>query len=167
MRCLDGITDSNGYELEQTLGDSEEQGSLVCYSPWGHKELDMTEQLNNNRTWGVASQMALMVKNPPANAGDSRDTVSIHGSGRSPGVGNGNPLRYILGKFHGQRSLTGYSPWGPKESDMNDHVCAHTHTHTPGATLILWPINNTTFHHSEYGPGSIILYYTIFKLSIL
>ena len=42
MRCLDGITDSNGYELEQTLGDSEEQGSLVCYSPWGHKELDMT-----------------------------------------------------------------------------------------------------------------------------
>ena len=42
MRCLDGITDSNGYELEQTLGDSEEQGSLMCYSPWGRKELDMT-----------------------------------------------------------------------------------------------------------------------------
>ena len=30
----------NGYEYEQTLGDSEEQGSLVCYSSWGHKELD-------------------------------------------------------------------------------------------------------------------------------
>ena len=74
--------------------------------------------------------MALMVKNAPANAGDSRDTVSIHGSGRSPGVGNGNPLQYILGKCHGQRGLVGYSPRGPKESDMNEHVCAHTHTHT-------------------------------------
>ena len=32
----------NGHESEQTLGDSEGQGSLVYYSPWGHKELDMT-----------------------------------------------------------------------------------------------------------------------------
>ena len=31
----------NGHELGQTLGD-EGQGSLVCFSPWGHKELDMT-----------------------------------------------------------------------------------------------------------------------------
>ena len=31
----------NGHEFEQTPGDSEGQGSLVC-SPWGHKELDMT-----------------------------------------------------------------------------------------------------------------------------
>ena len=31
----------------QTLGKSEGQGSLVCCSLWGHKELDMTEQLNN------------------------------------------------------------------------------------------------------------------------
>ena len=37
----------NGHEFEQTLGDSEERGSLACCSPWGHKELDMTEQLNN------------------------------------------------------------------------------------------------------------------------
>ena len=36
----------NGYEFEQTQGDSEGQGSLACYSPWGHKESDMTEQLN-------------------------------------------------------------------------------------------------------------------------
>ena len=34
----------NGHEFEQTLGDGEGQGSLVCCSPWGHKELDMTEQ---------------------------------------------------------------------------------------------------------------------------
>ena len=38
----------NGYEFEQTLGDSEGQGSLECCSPWGHKELDMTKRLNNS-----------------------------------------------------------------------------------------------------------------------
>ena len=32
----------NGYEFEQTPGDSEGQGSLACCSPWGHKESDMT-----------------------------------------------------------------------------------------------------------------------------
>ena len=32
----------NGHELEQTQGDSEGQGSLMCFSPWGCKESDMT-----------------------------------------------------------------------------------------------------------------------------
>ena len=36
----------NGHEFEQTLGVGDGQGSLACCSPWGHKELDMTEQLN-------------------------------------------------------------------------------------------------------------------------
>ena len=31
---------TQGHEFEQTLGDSEGQGSLVCYSPWGHKKSD-------------------------------------------------------------------------------------------------------------------------------
>ena len=38
--------------------------------------------------------VALVVKNPPANAGDARDVGSIPRLGRSPGVGNGNPLKY-------------------------------------------------------------------------
>ena len=38
----------NGHELEHTQGDGEGQGSLVCCSPRGHKESDMTEQLNEN-----------------------------------------------------------------------------------------------------------------------
>ena len=37
----------NGHEFEQTPGDGEGQGSLMCCSPWGCKELDTTEQLNN------------------------------------------------------------------------------------------------------------------------
>ena len=36
----------NRYELEQSLGAGDEQGSLACFSPWGHKESDMTERLN-------------------------------------------------------------------------------------------------------------------------
>ena len=41
-----------------------------------------------------ASQVALVVKNPPANAGDARDTGSIPGARRSPGGGNGNLIQY-------------------------------------------------------------------------
>ena len=37
----------NGYEFEQTLGDGEGQGSLVCCSPCGRKESDRIERLNN------------------------------------------------------------------------------------------------------------------------
>ena len=37
----------NGHELEQTLGNSEGQGSLSCCVSWGHKDWDTTQQLNN------------------------------------------------------------------------------------------------------------------------
>ena len=44
----------NVHKLEQTLGDGEGQGSLVCCSSWGHKESDMTQQLNNgNKQWDL------------------------------------------------------------------------------------------------------------------
>ena len=58
-----------------------------------------------------ASQVALLVRNPPPNAGDIRDMGSIPRSGRSPGGEHSNPLPVFLpGEFHGQRSLVGYSP---------------------------------------------------------
>ena len=47
--------------------------------------------------WGAyenAFQVLLEVKNPPANAGDTRDMASVLGLGRSPGGGHGNPLQY-------------------------------------------------------------------------
>ena len=59
-----------------------------------------------------ASHMALVVakkkrkekKNPPGNAGDTRELIYIPESGRSPGEGNCNPLEYYWpGKSHGQR----------------------------------------------------------------
>ena len=41
-----------------------------------------------------ASQVALVVKNPPASAGDARNVGSVHVSGRALELGNGNPLHY-------------------------------------------------------------------------
>ena len=47
MRWLDGITDSMDMsDFEQVLGVGDGHGSLVCSSPWGHKELDKVERLN-------------------------------------------------------------------------------------------------------------------------
>ena len=43
MSWLDGFINSMDMRFEQIPGDSEGQGSLVCCSPWGHKELDTTE----------------------------------------------------------------------------------------------------------------------------
>ena len=60
--------------------------------------------------WKRASQVVLVVKNPPANEGDTRDMGLIPGLGRSPGRGHGNPLQYFCLENHGQRSLVGYSP---------------------------------------------------------
>ena len=61
-----------------------------------------------------------MVKNPPAKAGDTRDVSLISGSGRSPGVENGNLLQYSCLEKSIDRSLAGYSPWGCRESDMTE-----------------------------------------------
>ena len=57
------------------------------------------------------SQVALVVKNPPANARDISETGLISGSERSPEGGHGNPVQCsCLENPHGQRSLMGYSP---------------------------------------------------------
>ena len=64
---------------------------------------------------------AQWIKNWPANAGDTRDMGSIPGWGRSVGVGKGDPV-FLPGKSHGQRSLVGYSPWDPKESDVIERL---------------------------------------------
>ena len=52
------------------------------------------EQFIDSSRYAGASQVDLVVKNLPANAGDARDVGSIPGSGRSPGGENGNPIQY-------------------------------------------------------------------------
>ena len=68
-----------------------------------------------------------MVKNPPTNAGDARDTVWILGSGRSPREGNGTASSILAWKATWQRSLLGFGPWGWIGHKCM-HACAHTHT---------------------------------------
>ena len=47
----------NGHEFEEALGDGEEQGGLACCSPWGRKESDRIEQLNNIGLSGLEQQV--------------------------------------------------------------------------------------------------------------
>ena len=54
----------------------------------------------------------LVVKNPPANAGDTRDTGSIPESGRSPEVGKGIPFQDSMDR----------GAWGATELDMSEHI---------------------------------------------
>ena len=60
-------------------------------------------------------------KNLPASAGDTAELGLIPGSGRSPGVGNGNPLQYSC-----LESLEGYSLWDCKELDTTEGLSMHT-----------------------------------------
>ena len=62
-----------------------------------------------------ASQVALVLKNLPANAGDRRDLDSIPESGRSPGGGHGNPLQYSCLENPMDRGA-----WACKESDLTE-----------------------------------------------
>ena len=62
--------------------------------------------------------VALVVKNPFANAGDLRDKGPIPELGKMPGKRKWQPTPVFLpGKSHGQRSLVGYSPCGRKKLD--------------------------------------------------
>ena len=113
----------NGHEFEWTLGVGDGQGGLVCCNSWGHKELDMTEQLNwtdgqpvsgpwwkrvlgtrwsrrDFGKWFSISPLCLLgfpggseVKNLPADAGEA-NLIPVWG--RSPGVGNATLLILTL-----------------------------------------------------------------------
>ena len=64
----------NGHECEQAPGDGEVQGSLACCSPWGHKESDMTERLNNNNNNNNNKWIALLLEGLAAGSVDSYPT---------------------------------------------------------------------------------------------
>ena len=60
--------------LSSSPGDREEQGSLAPCSPWGHKELDMTERLNNNNNNSFSSRLLHII---PLNSSSPGRKVSI------------------------------------------------------------------------------------------
>ena len=91
----------------------------VGYSPWGCKDLDMTERLTQllyNVVLGFPG--GSVAKNLPANAGDSGWIPRLR---QSPEEGNSNPLQYFcLENPVDGRSLGGCSPWGREESDTTE-----------------------------------------------
>ena len=94
--------------LQADSSSAESSGKSLVYR--GHSE--------------TSCQVALVVKNPSATAGEVRDVGSIPGLGRSPGGRNGNPLQYSCLErspfLHGLRSLVGCSPWGHTELDTTE-----------------------------------------------
>ena len=82
------------------------------YFSFHHNPLLREAKGDNSPSLARVSQVALVVKNLLANAEAVRDAGLTCGWGRSPGGGNGDPLKYLPGESHGQRSLAGYSPWG-------------------------------------------------------
>ena len=82
--------------------------------------------------------MAVVVKNPPANAGDIRDSGSIPGSERFPGGGHGNPLRYFCLENPMDRETWWPTVLGHTESDMTGRLSMHAHLCLE-ITLALFP----------------------------
>ena len=80
-----------------------------------------------------ASQVALVVKHLSANVGDARDVSSIPGSGRSPGVGNDNPLQYSwLENSMDRGTLQSMG----QQRVRHDWATEHTHTYTELVTTV-------------------------------
>ena len=95
-----------------------------CFHFTGARVWSLVGGLRSHLPHRVGSQVPLVLKNPPANAGDL---------GFSPWVGKISWNRkwqpaavFLPGEFHGQRNLAGYSLWGHKELDTTEHECTHT-----------------------------------------
>ena len=76
-------------------------------------------QLTSRYTYSWASLVVQMVKNLPA-----IQETRIRSLGQEDPLEKERPPSpvFLPGEFHGQRSLAGYSPWGPKESDMMEQL---------------------------------------------
>ena len=90
-----------GHEFEQAPGDGEGQGSLVCYSPWGHKESDMIEWLNDD---------------------DDEEEVTEDENGWWHHPLNEHDFEPTPGDSVGQENLVCCSPWHHKESDITEQL---------------------------------------------
>ena len=153
-------------------GEPHGQKSLAGYGPQGQKELDMTEtteapkhKLRNKYfryTFSGVSQVAVVVKNLSANAGDIRDVGLIPGSGwlRNSSWASlkreSQPTSVFLPKeSHGQRSRTGYSPQDHKQSDMTEATQLHSSNGQVKLYLMM--------EHSQEEPQTEMIHFVLFQ----
>ena len=120
MRWLVGITDLMDMSLSKLEQDGEGQGSLACCSPWGCKELDTTEQLNNNKAWDTESPCPWASVFPrDACMLPKRLTPSPRSERPSPSPGSCHPPLHLHPKifFHFLVKFLGsISQWTPEGS---------------------------------------------------
>ena len=116
MRWLDGIMTQWTWVWANSRRNGEGQGSLACHSACGHKESDMTEWLNNDNN--------CLVDIPPTLAA-SQPLQILHGYNWSR-KWQSTPV-FSCRKFHKQRSLASYSPWGCRIRHNWATEYAHTH----------------------------------------
>ena len=88
-----------------------------------------------NQFWPRASQVALVIKNPSANAGESRDVGSIPGLGRSPGGGHGNPLQYSCLE----------NPFGRGTWQATVHRVTQSWTRKKWLSMYIWILTTSTY----------------------
>ena len=103
-----------GHEFEQAPGDDERQGRLLCCSPWGHKESDMTERLTHTSYFVLrASQVGgASGKEPTCSEGD---LGSIPGLGRYPGEEMATPSIIVAWKIPWTEEPSGLQSMGSQE----------------------------------------------------
>ena len=105
---------ANTEVLEERVNQKGGKHHIRCFP-----EVKAKEEMTNTRygdSEGFLGGSA--VKNRPPNAGDARDVGSIPGLGRFPLRRTRQPTAVFLpGESHGQKSLSGYSPWDSKELD--------------------------------------------------
>ena len=104
----------------------------VYFEPCNFPSIITPKVLCSGIEWHIlaigASQVALVVKNPPANAGDKRDASSNPGSGRSPGEGTGYPLQYSCLENSMDRGAWKLQSMGSQR--IRSHIHTHTHLYT-------------------------------------
>ena len=128
MVCLGVIRGkSDSQRLHWTIG-------VSCYQ--------LLVSSKSSESPGV-SQVALVIKNPPANAGDVRDAGSIPGLGIPPGEGNGHPLQYSCLENPIDRGAWGVWSIGLPRVGHNWSDLAHTHSESPEH---LWGKCSCTVH---------------------
>ena len=112
------------------------------------KWLSSSSSYNHRSQFLEITQVALLVKNPLTNASEARNTSFIPESGRSPRVGNSNPLQYsCLGNPMDREEPGGLQSTG-SQRDMTEHVHTHTHTHTHTHILLVLSVSLESLTHT-------------------